>query len=69
LKETETKKSTDVSEKTVFSILGDFYIKNEGSMIVQSIDTDLPGNTALPHRRQIPLQNTEFSSRGIEKGK
>jgi len=60
-------KSTDVSEKTTFSILKDPYIKNGGGMIVQNIDTDLPGNTALPHRRQLPLDTTEFSSRGIEK--
>jgi len=36
-------------------------------MIVQNIDTDLPGNTALPQRLQISLQVTEFSSRGMEK--
>jgi len=35
-------------------------------MIVQNIDADLPGNTEIPHRRQIPLQTTEFSSRGVE---
>jgi len=61
------KKYTDVSEKTIFSILRELYIKNGGVMIVQNIDTDLLGNTALPHRRHIPSETTEFSSRGIEK--
>jgi len=54
--------------KLFISVLRDSYIKNGGGIFVQNIDTNLPGNMALPHRRQMPLQTTEFSSRGIEKG-
>jgi hypothetical protein len=44
-----------------FTILRNSYLKDEGGMIVQNIDTDLSGNTALPHGRQIPVQTKEFS--------
>jgi len=54
--------------RKLFFPFSEIHIKNGGVMFVQNIDTNLPDNMALPHRRQIPLQTTEFISRGIEKG-